>query len=215
MNRFHKAITRIDAANAEDPGHIEAGGVMRPSELVYGERMSAALERLYPDASEPLKLAARAQHIRRWTVPRSGYPMDRSGYHRWRNELKRKHGEWAGEILASCGYSADEIARVAALIRKEGLKSDPEAQALEDTACLVFLENYCEAFAEKHEEDKLLLIFARTWSKMSDHGRAMARASTLPARVRHLLETALAQSHSGQTPQTHMTRCDPSTARGS
>ena len=27
-----------------------------------------------PDAPEPLKIAARAQHIERWTVPRTSYP---------------------------------------------------------------------------------------------------------------------------------------------
>ncbi len=88
---------------------LPVDGVERPAELVYGERMSAALARLYPEASEALKLAIRAQHIRRWTVPRSSYPMDRLGYLRWRKDLQRKHAEWTGAIMAECGYSAEEI----------------------------------------------------------------------------------------------------------
>ena len=111
--------------------------------------MTAALGRLYPDASEALQLAARAQHIRRWTVPRASYPMDRAGYLRWRKDLKRKHAEWAGDILADCGYAEDEIARVGSLIRKENLKRDAEAQALEDVASIVFLEHYAADFARQ------------------------------------------------------------------
>ncbi len=110
------------------------------------------LDQFDPDAPELLRLAARAQHIRRWTVPRTDYPMDRAGYHRWRNDLKRKHAEWAGEILKSCGYSDAEIARAGALIRKENLRGDAEAQTLEDVACLVFLEHYAADFATKHED---------------------------------------------------------------
>ena len=72
-----------------------------PAEVVYAERMTKAMERLRPKATEELRLAARAQHLRRWTVPRASYPMDRAGYLRWRNDLKRRHAEWAAEIMAA------------------------------------------------------------------------------------------------------------------
>jgi hypothetical protein len=184
------AFDRIDAANGEDPNRIEVEGASLPAELVYGERMSAALSRLYPEASEALQLAARAQHLRRWTVARSSYPMNRPGYLRWRSDLKRKHAEWAGAILESCGYSGAEVARVASLIRKENLKTDPEAQALEDVAAIVFLESYAEHFARKHDTHKVVGILSKTFAKMSEHGRQAVAGLALPPLLRELLDRA-------------------------
>ena len=192
MSRLESAYARIDAANAEDPTLIEVDGCSRPAELVYGERMTSALGRLYPDASEGLQLDVRAQHIRRWTVPRASYPMDRPGYLRWRNDLKRKHAEWASAILADCDYAADEIARVASLIRKENLKRNAEAQALEDVASIVFLEHYAADFALKHDPDKVISILAKTLNKMSAHGRNAAIDLPLTPALRDLIAKALA-----------------------
>lgn len=191
MTRLDDAFARFDAANALDPNTVEAAGARRPAELVYAEHMSAALGCLAPCASEALQLAARAQHLRRWTVPRASYPEGLAGYHRWRNDLKRLHAEWAGEILRDCGYEKAEIARVASLIRKEGLKTDPEAQTLEDAACLVFLEHYAAQFIERHDEDRVTGILAKTWSKMSDRARAAAGELSLAPRLSALLARAL------------------------
>jgi len=183
MSKLATAFIRIDAANAADPNVVLVGEAERPAALVYSERMSGALARLYPEASEALRLAVRAQHIRRWTVPRTSYPMDRPGYLRWRNDLKQRHAEWTGAILADCGYSEAEIARVGALIRKDNMKRDPEAQALEDCACIVFLESYVDDFARKHDEAKLAGILEKTWTKMSDHGRQAALGLALSPRI--------------------------------
>ena len=191
MPRFQDAIAAIDAANAADPTMIDANGKPEPAELVYGRRMSATLAKLYPEASEALQLAARGQHIQRWMVPRSAYPMDRGGYHAWRNDLKLKHAAWTGELLAGAGYSADEIARVGALIRKERLKQDGEAQALEDTACHVFLVHYADAFAAKHDNDKMTVILSKSWAKMSDHGRATGLTLPLSDGLQRLIRLAL------------------------
>lgn len=192
MSRYDEAIARIDAANAEDPNRVRVDGAERPAEIVYAERMTKAMERLRPNATEELRLAARAQHLRRWTVPRASYPMDRAGYLRWRNDLKRRHAEWAAEIMADAGYGADSIARVGALVRKENLKGDAEAQALEDVACLVFLEHYAEAFAAKHERAKVAGIVRKTWGKMSEEGREAALRLPLSASLRALVAEAIA-----------------------
>jgi uncharacterized protein DUF4202 len=192
MSRYDEAIARIDAANAEDPNRVRVDGAERPAEVVYAERMTKAMERLRPNATEELRLAARAQHLRRWTVPRASYPMDRAGYLRWRNDLKRRHAEWAAEIMADAGYGADSIARVGALVRKENLKGDAEAQALEDVACLVFLEHYAEAFAAKHERAKVAGIVRKTWGKMSEAGRVAALRLPLSASLRALVAEATA-----------------------
>ncbi|MEE8140552.1 MAG: DUF4202 family protein [Alphaproteobacteria bacterium] len=45
-------------------------GAPRPAELLYGQRMSARLAVFCPAASEHLRIAARAQHLERWKLPR-------------------------------------------------------------------------------------------------------------------------------------------------
>jgi hypothetical protein len=174
----------IDAAHAEDP----AG-----KELAYAQRMSAWLEKLSPQASEPLRLAVRCQHIRRWTIPRSAFPEGRVGYLRWRKEQSLAHAAVAGEILGRAGYGGDTIARVQSLVKKEGIKHDPEAQLLEDVTCLVFLEHELAAFAPRHEEAKLVDILQKTWLKMSLAGREAALGLKLPAPLRALVEKAVAK----------------------
>jgi signal recognition particle subunit SEC65 len=190
--RFEAAIAAFDAANAEDPNRELVEGREVPKELAYARRMTHWLERLYPEASEPLRLAARSQHIRRWTHPRENYPMDRIGYLKWRSALKAYHAETAGGIMAEVGYDSASIERVGSLLRKERLKRDPEAQALEDVVCLVFLEHYFADFAVKHEPDKIIDILRKTWTKMSPRGREAALALPMPEEAGALVERALA-----------------------
>ena len=185
--RFTAAIAKFDAANAQDPTLV--AGV--PAELLYSRRMTDWLNRLYPDADEVLQLAAHAQHVRRWTIPRSSYPMTRMGYHKWRTSLYSFHADTAAEILRQVGYDDAAIARVRSLLRKEKLNSDPQMQMLEDVACLVFLENYFADFAPRHDEEKVIVILRRTWKKMSEHAHAAALKLPLPPEARRLVERAL------------------------
>src|SRR4030095_10120547 len=101
--------------------------------------MSETLARLAPDASAHLQIAARGQHIERWTSPRKSYPEGRAGYLTWRRDLKEFHARRVAAIMAAAGYDESDIARAGALVRKEKLKLDPEAQMLEDVVCVVFL----------------------------------------------------------------------------
>ena len=190
--RFETAIARFDAANADDPNTETLDCVAHPKELLYAQRMTAWLERLAPDASEALRLAARAQHIRRWVIPRRDYPMTRSGYLKWRTTLYRFHADTAGDILRDVGYDDDAIAAVQSLLRKERLKRNPDMQCLEDVICLVFLESYFVDFAWQYDEPKVLDILRKTWKKMSPQGQAAARDLALPPAARGLLEKALA-----------------------
>jgi hypothetical protein len=189
--RFDGVIAAIDAANARDPNRVEVEGRPAPAELVYGWRMSETLARIAPDASEPLRVAARGQHIERWTSPRHGYPAGRVGYLRWRKDLLNYHARRVGEIMAEAGYETGDIARVAALIRKERMRSDPDAQTLEDVVCIVFLEHYIGNFIEKTDQAKLGPILVKTWNKMSDNGHAHARRLKLPPIVPILLARGL------------------------
>lgn len=189
--RFALALARFDAANADDPEQEDVNGQRRPRAMLYGERMSAWLVRLRPDAPEALRLAARAQHLRRWEIPRERYPLGREGYKAWRSELMRFHAEQAGQILAELSYEPELIERVQALLRKEQFKRDADAQTLEDVACLVFLAFYFEPFAAKHSDDKVIDILRKTWRKMSGQGRAAALELELSPRAAELVGAAL------------------------
>ncbi len=191
--RFAAVLAAIDAANGRDPETVEANGRREPAALVYGRRMSETLARLAPGASEVLRIAVRGQHIERWTTPRTRYPEGRAGYLAWRNALKEFHARRVGEIMGAAGYDGDDIARVGALVRKERLKSDAEAQMLEDVACIVFLEHYLGDFMRKTDEGKLPDILAKTWTKMSTFGHEHARRLDLPPGVTVLLEQGLAR----------------------
>jgi hypothetical protein len=192
-DRFAAAIARFDAVNGEDPRRVAdpAGGTVA-FELLYARRMSERLALLDPDAPEALRLAVRAQHIARWRIPRESYPDGRTGYKRWRSELARAHAELAGGILIEVGYPPAEVARVRDLLQKKGLRTDPDAQALEDVACLVFLEHYFADFAGKHGRDRLVDIVRKTWKKMSERGHAAAAALALPGELASIVNDALA-----------------------
>ena len=173
QERFSRALALFDAANAEDP-NLEGG---QPKELLYGRRMSDMIGRFAPDASEAAQLAVRAQHIQRWKVPRSQYPMTKEGYHAWRTGLYTFHADTAGGLMRQAGYDGAMIERVKKAVGKRGIKSNPETQLLEDIASLVFIEHYMLAFAQTkpdYDEEKWLEIIRKTWKKMSKNAQAFA-----------------------------------------
>jgi len=176
VSRLDEALRRFDEANAEDPNTEMVDGTPLPKEIIYGQRMSARLAAFAPDAPETVKLAARAQHIRRWEVPRDTYPEGRAGYLKWRTDLHKRHADIAGGIMHDVGYDDETIERVRTLLRKRGLKTDPDVLLMEDVICLVFLEHYFHDFAQKHDEEKLIPIVHKTWSKMTEDGHQAALA---------------------------------------
>src|SRR5690606_189424 len=127
VDRLAAAIAAIDAANAEDPNVIVVDGVGRPKEQAHAEMMTEWVRRLDPDCSEEQLLAARAHHLRRWTVPRDAYPEGRSGYLRWRTALKQQHAEDVAAILRRVGDGGESAERVQRVIREQGLGREPAA----------------------------------------------------------------------------------------
>lgn len=190
--RFAAAVRLIDEANAKDPTTEDVAGAHEPYARLYGQRMSACLARLAPDASEPLKLAVRAQHLERFVLARSAYPEGRVGYLTWRSDLAKHHAKALTEILRSVGYDEATIERAAFLVQKKALRSDAETQLLEDCACLVFLEHEYAAFAAKHDDAKVIDIVKKTWGKMSARAHAEALALGLSGRPLALVQAALA-----------------------
>ena len=87
-NRLEAAYRRFDAANSLDPNLEIVEGIARPRELLYAERLTDWVLKLRPGASEALRLAARCQHLCRWMIARSSYPMTRSGYLKWREDAQ-------------------------------------------------------------------------------------------------------------------------------
>ena len=171
---FQLASQWIDAENAQDPNIEINESISFPKELLYSNRMYEKLMDFFPNASEEVQIAAKAQHICRWKIARESYPMDRVGYLKWREDLKKFHAKTTAEILEKAGYSPEFIARVSFLIEKKLLKKDQETQLLEDVICLVFLEHYLEPFVEKHDTEKLKNIILKTWNKMSENGHQAA-----------------------------------------
>lgn len=196
--KYRQAIQKFDEANSKDPNTETVDGEERPKELLYAERMTKWLDKMDPDASEALRLAARCQHIERWVIPRDEYPMNRPGYIKWRNELKRYHARRAEEILTEVGYGEETIEHVKNLVMKKGLsrrksaeKIDSEVQMLEDVICLVFLEYYYADFIEDHDDEKVVDILQKTWQKMSEKGREKALQLDFGGRPGNLVEKAL------------------------
>ncbi len=191
-NPYEKSIAAFDAANALDPNkELDENGQAQPKELLYAQRMTVELNQFLPEASEHLKLAARAQHIERWKSPRSSYPEGRTGYKKWRAELGLFHAQRAGQLMAEAGYAEDDVKRVQYLLQKRQLKRDNETQALEDVICLVFLRHYLEGFAKKHEEAKLIDIIQKTWNKMSENGHDAALKVPYSNKIAKILQKSL------------------------
>ena len=191
---FKAVMAAIDAVNAEDPRKIEVDGGERPYESVYAERMTATLESIYPDASELLRIAARAQHVRRWEIPRDTYPKNREGYQKWRLSLRKMHGEIVTEIMTKNGYSREDADLVAAYLRKEKLKKAADSQALENVVDVVFLNYYWDEFVGRYphyDDDKLIDIVGKTLRKMSSTGHAAALALDLPEATTRIVLAAV------------------------
>jgi hypothetical protein len=185
--KFETAIRRFDEENARDPNR-ENG---QPRELLYAQRLTNWVLQLCPEASEPLRLAARCQHIRRWESPRENYPMTRAGYLKWRADLKKFHADKSGAILREVGYDEVVIHRVQDLNLKKNFPNDPETRVLEDALCLVFLEFQFAALAAKSDDDKMVNALQKSWAKMTEAARAEALKLNYGDREKALLQRAL------------------------
>jgi hypothetical protein len=191
MSKFDQAIAKIDAINAADPTVITVDGHNHPQAAYHAVRRTSWVHQLRGEtASEPLLLAARAQHLKRWTVPRNSYPEGRIGYLKWRTDLKQFHAETTAQILEEVGYPPETIKRVKDLISKKNLKQDPDTQTLEDALCLVFLETQFTDFATK-EADKISNIIQKTWRKMSPQGQQAALQLPLMAEDVAIIQQAV------------------------
>lgn len=190
---IEKILAEIDAINAEDPNSEIYMDEECPKELLYGQRMTDMLIEYTDSPSLAMQIAARGQHIQRWAIPRTDYPMDRKGYLKWRTELKLMHGEILSDLLSQNDADQELIEKVNDLVTKKHLKNDPETQQLEDVICLVFLKYYFSEFAKEHDEEKIISIVQKTWGKMTEKGHDMALKLSYAPEDLALIQKALQQ----------------------
>ncbi|RDH37023.1 hypothetical protein BDQ94DRAFT_104753 [Aspergillus welwitschiae] len=189
MDPLTTALTKIDALHSEDPNKLTNTNI--PYELHYAEKMTSYLYKHTPNPSPVLQLAIRAQHLKRWEVPRGTYPDGK--YYSWRTAVARRQAEIAMKVCLESGIGEAEAERVGRLIRKEGLKGgeDAEAQILEDVACLVFLDDQFEKFQENYDDNKVVDILTKTLKKMSDRGKELASGLKMEGRPHELVTRAV------------------------
>lgn len=191
MAKLDEAFEKFDTYNKQAPEKVTWAGQEFPSEYFYALRLHEWVTRLNPEASEPLLLASRSQHIGRWEIARNTYPEGRVGYLKWRSDLSKFHAEKAAEILEGIGYEEATITRVTEIIRKQKLKTDPDVQTIEDALCIVFLIYQFDDLILKLSEEKMIDILQKTWRKMSEAGQSAALQLTYSDSAASLLKTAL------------------------
>ena len=189
--RIQTAIARFNDMNRQDPRETQAKEGSGPTQLQEAERLEAWILKRDPDPSEALLLAARCQHLQRFKFPRSDYPEGRTGYLKWRKDLMKKHADLASGVLSECGFDEQVILQVRKINLKQELKSDADVQKMEDALCLSFLEHEYSAFAQKYDDEKVIAIVQKTWTKMSVEGQKLALTIPLDGRAKDLVAQAL------------------------
>lgn len=192
MTKLEQAFELFDNYNKQSPEQIAWEGEVYPSEYFYALQLHKWVKRLDPDASEPLLLASRCQHIGRWESLRSSYPEGRIGYLKWRSDLSKFHAQKATELLSSIDYAPEVIDRVCEIVLKRRLKVDEDVQTMENALCLVFLEFQYDDLIEKQPEEKMIDILQKTWSKMTEPGKKEALALNFSEKGKMLIDNALA-----------------------
>ncbi len=190
-SRFDAAVRSFDAASALDPVREQTPDGPVPRALLHAQRCTAWIRRLEAEPSEPLLLAARCQHLRRWEIDRGSFPDGRTGYLAWREHAARFHARAAAEILVAVGYEPSVIEAVRRINLKRGRALHPDVQTMEDALCLTFLEHELGPFVATRGPDKTVSILSKTWAKMSPRARELALALDLPPGLRALVEQAL------------------------
>jgi hypothetical protein len=196
MPSLLQALSAMDAISDEDPSRVLHDGKEMGAALRYAIRMSTCLAELEPNASDALRLAVRAQHLGRFRLPRSAYPEGRVGYLAWRAEQAKRHAALATKIILDAGLPETLAERTASIVQKKQRTKDPEAQTLEDCACLVFLAHELEDFAwpaagQHRSDEELIPILQKSWGKMSERARAVALTLPFSPRAEALVKRAL------------------------
>lgn len=175
------SLKAIDAANRADPSRARFAGALHPTALIEGLRAYHWVEQLRPGAPQPLLIAARGHHIKRWTVPRDSYARGREGYLAWRTYLYSFHAAEVARIMHTSGYAEGAVEHASRILHKRGIKTDADVQCYEDAVSLAFIELRLGDFAPTVSEEQLVRALKRTLAKMSAAGRDSAGALDVDA----------------------------------
>jgi hypothetical protein len=187
---YKKATAEIEKIHASDVTMEMENEKSYPAEVLYCKRILNILDLVDTQGSYAMKLAVQCQHLQRWGVPRSEFTYDRRGYHQWRRKVMEHQLQLTQTVLSRAGVDEADIHWIMKTIEKQGDKSNPEAQIITDTACLVFLKWYMEPFAVKHEHEKVIDIIKKTLRKMSEAGVKLVSKLDLPESSLKVLEQA-------------------------
>ena len=168
-------LAAIDEANGLDPNTLVVDGVAEPKELAHSRMVTEWVRRFDDDPSDEQLIAARAHHLRRWSVPRTAYPEGRAGYLRWRKELGERHRAEVAEMMAEAGYGEAEVVTVTGIMAKRDLATDPAVQVHEDALCMVFLQTQLDDLVARLGAAKAADVVTKTLRKMSTDGIAAAQ----------------------------------------
>jgi RimJ/RimL family protein N-acetyltransferase len=191
VSQLDQAFSLFDDYNRKSPDHLISKGVTFPTEYFYALQLHEWVKKLDPNASEPLQLASRCQHIGRWQIKRTSYPEGRIGYLTWRSDLSKFHADTASSILRSVGYDESMIEIVREIVLKRNRRNVPDVQTMEDALCLVFLEFQFDDLISKHPQEKIIGILQKTWGKMSQRGKDWALKLEYSATGAELISRAL------------------------
>jgi hypothetical protein len=186
--KFKEAIRRIDAVHNDDPTSELIDGEEVKAELLYSERMVSILDKVAPESSFELKLAARCQHISRWSIPRATFSIDKKGYYQWRAAIMEHQLKVTATVLQQSGIDDESIAIVVDALKNKADKTNVNASIIEDTACLTFIKWYLVSFAGHFDTEKSKGILVKTTNKMSERGLGLIPHIELDSAVLDILK---------------------------
>lgn len=185
--QYTTAVELINTVHNQDPNTETVDGDEIMAELLYSQRMLSILEKVQPNASFGLKLAAQCQHIGRWSIPRATFSMDKKGYYQWRAAIMEHQLTVSTSTLKQAGIEDDDISIIADALKNKADKSNINASIIEDTACLTFIKWYLVPFAGQFDPEKAKVILQKTANKMSDRGLKLISEIELSSDVQQVL----------------------------
>ena len=168
--QYNKAVELINSVHQLDPNTETVDGIEIKAELLYSRRMLRMLEKVQPDASYALKLAAQCQHISRWSIPRTTFPSGKKGYYEWRAAIMKHQLSVTASVLQQAEINGQSIEIIVDALKNKADKSNINASIIEDTACLTFIKWYLVPFAVQFDPEKAKVILQKTANKMSERG---------------------------------------------
>lgn len=191
-HKIREALKRFDDYNRNDPNTFTWQDGTHAQELFLADKLYDWIYKLAPNPSIALQLASKSQHIGRWEISRSSFPMDKNGYLNWRKQLAIHHANLTRTILKDVGFPESTIDQVEQIILKKKIKGNPDVQTMENALCLVFLEFQYEDFYPKYEE-KIINILKRSLLKMDHTGHQFALRLPYTKKGLSFIKMALAE----------------------